>query len=180
MRASSCLAGSLLVVVTASDVLGSRAHHPQPMARAWTAAFDHPDVPELGSVVVHLQRGLALLDGLQTVATGEVSSREMIRLEFAGDDAVLVPPADLALIWPYASEHGKLTLDKADGSTWWVRRAEAEQEIQIAGKQLAKHISQRRRRRAPRLVASGTRYESSWRAFRISRRSTRRRLFVTS
>jgi Transposase DDE domain len=29
-----------LVVVTASDVLGSRAHHPQPMARAWNAAFD--------------------------------------------------------------------------------------------------------------------------------------------
>jgi transcription-repair coupling factor (superfamily II helicase) len=28
-----------LVVVTASDVLGSRAHHPQPMARAWTPAI---------------------------------------------------------------------------------------------------------------------------------------------
>ncbi len=148
-----------LVVVTASDVLGSRAHHPQPMARAWNAAFDHTDVPELGSVVVHLQRGLALLDGLQSVATGDVSSREMIRLVFAGEDAVLVPPADLALIWPYASEPGELTLDKADGSTWWARRTEAEQEIQIAGKQLSKHISQRRRRRAPKLVPPGPIYE---------------------
>jgi transcription-repair coupling factor (superfamily II helicase) len=149
-----------LVVVTASDVLGSRAHHPQPMARAWNAAFDYTDVPELGSVVVHLQRGLALLDGLQSVATGDVSSREMIRLVFAGEDAVLVPPADLALIWPYASELGELTLDKADGSTWWARRTEAEQEIQIAGKQLSKHISQRRRRRAPKLVPPGSIYES--------------------
>jgi transcription-repair coupling factor (superfamily II helicase) len=148
-----------LVVVTASDVLGSRAHHPQPMARARNAAFDHADVPELGSVVVHLQRGLALLDGLQAVATGEVLSREMIRLVFAGDDAILVPPADLALIWPYASEQGELTLDKADGSTWWVRRSEAEQEIQIAGKQLSKHISQGRRRRAPRLVPPGPIFE---------------------
>ena len=148
-----------LVVVTASDVLGSRAHHPQPMARAWNTAFDHTDVPELGSVVVHLQRGLALLDGLQSVATGDVSSREMIRLVFAGEDAVLVPPADLALIWPYASEPGELTLDKADGSTWWVRRTEAEQEIQIAGKQLSKHISQRRRRRAPKLAPPGPLYE---------------------
>jgi transcription-repair coupling factor (superfamily II helicase) len=149
-----------LVVVTASDVLGSRAHHPQPMTRAWNAAFDYTDVPELGSVVVHLQRGLALLDGLQSVATGDVSSREMIRLVFAGEDAVLVPPADLALIWPYASELGELTLDKADGSTWWARRTEAEQEIQIAGKQLSKHISQRRRRRAPKLVPPGSIYES--------------------
>jgi transcription-repair coupling factor (superfamily II helicase) len=101
-------------------VLGSRAHHPQPMARAWTAAFDHPDVPERGMVVVHLQRGLALLDGLQTLDMGKGAAREMVRLEFAGDDAALVPPADLALIWPYAAEPGKLTLDKADGSTWWV------------------------------------------------------------
>jgi len=148
-----------LVVVTASDVLGSRAHHPQPMARAWTAAFDHPDVPEQDTVVVHLQRGLALLEGLQTVDMGKASSREMIRLEFAGDDAVLVPPADLALIWPYAAELGKLTLDKADGSTWWDRRGEAEREIQTAAKELAKHIAQRRRRRAPKLVAPGPAYE---------------------
>jgi transcription-repair coupling factor (superfamily II helicase) len=83
----------------------------------------------------------------------------MIRLEFAGEDAVLVPPADLALIWPYATELGKLTLDKADGSTWWQRRGEAEREIQIAAKDLAKHIAQRRRRRAPRLVAPGPAYE---------------------
>jgi transcription-repair coupling factor (superfamily II helicase) len=59
-----------LIVVTASDVLGSRAHHPQPLARAWSTAFDHADVPEQGTVVIHLQRGLAMLDGLQTVAIG--------------------------------------------------------------------------------------------------------------
>ena len=63
-----------LVVVTASDVLGSRAHHPQPMARAWTPAFDHPDVPEPGTIVVHLQRGLAVLDGLQTFDMGKGAS----------------------------------------------------------------------------------------------------------
>ncbi|WP_441239260.1 DEAD/DEAH box helicase [Bradyrhizobium sp. 930_D9_N1_4] len=148
-----------LVVVTASDVLGSRAHHPQPMARTWTAAFEHPDVPERGAAVVHLQRGLALLDGLQTFDMGKGSRREMVRLAFAQDNAVLVPPADLAQIWPYAAEPGKLARDKADGSTWWARRTEAEAEIQVAAKALAKHISQRQRRRAPKLVAPGPLYE---------------------
>jgi transcription-repair coupling factor (superfamily II helicase) len=148
-----------LVVVTASDVLGSRAHHPQPMAKAWTAAFNHPDVPEQGTVVVHLQRGLALLEGLQVVDMGEKASSEMIRLAFAGGDAALVPVADLAQIWPYAAELGKLTLDKADGSTWWDRRGEAEQGIQTAGRALSRHIAQRRRRRAPKLIAPGPAYE---------------------
>src|ERR1700744_2056365 len=148
-----------LVVVTASDVLGSRARHPQPMSRAWTAAFEHPDVPEQGTVVVHLQRGLALLEGLQTLDVGEGVSRELIRLKFAGDDAALVPLADFGLIWPYAAEPGRLRLDKADGSTWWERRGEAEQEILTAAKELAKHIAQRRRRRAPKLAAPGSDYE---------------------
>ena len=148
-----------LVVVTASDVLGSRAHHPQPMAKVWTTAFDHPDVPSRGTAVVHLQRGLAVLDGLQIFDMGKGARREMVRLAFAGDNAVLVPPADLALIWPYAAEPGKLTRDKADGSTWWARRTEAEAEIQVAAKALAKHISQRHRRRAPKLVAPGQAYE---------------------
>jgi transcription-repair coupling factor (superfamily II helicase) len=129
------------------------------MARAWTAAFDHPDIPEQGAVVVHLQRGLAVLDGLQAFEIGKGVSREMIRLEFAAGDAALVSPADLALIWPYAVEPGKLTLDKADGSTWWNRRGEAEHEIQIAAKELARHIAQRRRRRAPKLAPPGAAYE---------------------
>jgi transcription-repair coupling factor (superfamily II helicase) len=100
-----------------------------------------------------------LLDRLQSFDMGKEAAREVIRLEFAGDDAVLVPPADLALIWPYSAEVGKLALDKADGSTWWGRRGEAEREIQTAAKELAKYIAQRRRRRAPKLVAPGAAYE---------------------
>jgi len=148
-----------VVVLTASDVLGSRAHHPQPMARSWSAAFDHPDVPEQGTVVVHLQRGLAVLDGLQTVNTGGGAMREMVRLVFAGNNAALVPPPDLGVMWPYSTERGKLALDKADGSTWWSRRTSAEQEIQLAGKVLARHISQRRRKRGAKLVPPGSAYE---------------------
>lgn len=166
--------------MTASDVLGSRAHHPQPMARAWNPAFDHPDVPEKGAAIVHLQRGLAVLDGLQTLDMGKGSRREMIRLKFAGDNAVLVPPSDLAVIWPYAGEPGKLTLDKADGSSWWARRTEAEAEIQVAAKALAKHISQRLRRRAPKLVPPGPAYEKFVARFPISRQWTRPRRFKTS
>ena len=148
-----------LVVITSTDVLGSRAHHPQPMAQSWTSAFDAADVPEIGSVIVHLHRGLCRLGGLQAVGTGDVSGREMIRLVFAGNDAVLVPLAELGLIWPYASELGDVSLDKADGSSWRARRAEAEQEIHVVAKQLSKQMRERRRRRAPKLVPPGAAYE---------------------
>jgi transcription-repair coupling factor (superfamily II helicase) len=56
-----------IIVVTGTDVLGSRAHH-QPMAKAWTSAFDKMAVPQVGTIVVHLQRGLS--DYIARVGTG--------------------------------------------------------------------------------------------------------------
>ncbi|BAM86842.1 putative transcription repair coupling factor [Bradyrhizobium oligotrophicum S58] len=148
-----------IVVITASDVLGSRAHQPQPANWAWSPGFDAVDLPELGSVVVHLQRGLARLGGLRSMGTAGVSAREMVRLVFAGNDAVLVPLAELALTWPYAAELGDTSLDKADGSSWRPRRAAAETEIHVVAKELAKQRSQRRRRPAPKLVPRPASYE---------------------
>ncbi|WP_244422257.1 DEAD/DEAH box helicase [Bradyrhizobium sp. ORS 285] len=148
-----------IVVITASDVLGSRAHQPQPANWAWSPGFDAIDLPELGSVVVHLQRGLARLGGLRSMGTAGVSAREMVRLVFAGNDAVLVPLAELALTWPYASELGDTSLDKADGSSWRPRRAAAETEIHVVAKELAKQRSLRRRRPAPKLVPRPASYE---------------------
>ncbi|MGJ4940669.1 DEAD/DEAH box helicase [Bradyrhizobium sp. HKCCYLS1011] len=148
-----------LVVITAADVLGSRAHQPQPANWAWTPGFDAVDLPELGSVVVHLQRGLARLGGLRSMGTGDLSAREMVRLVFAGNDAVLVPLAELALTWPYAAELGDTSLDKADGSSWRPRRAAAETEVHVVAKELAKQMSKRRRRPAPKLVPRPASYE---------------------
>ena len=164
-----------LVVVTATDVLGSRARHPQPMAKAWSEALGKPDVPEPGNIVVHLQRGLAKLDDLDVIEMGQGPVREMVRLKFSGEDAVLLPPAELALIWPYAMDAGKLALDKADGSTWWERRGGAEREIQVAAKELAKHRAQQRRRRQPSSTRRAPRTRSSSRVFLTLRRPTRRR-----
>ena len=50
-----------------------------------------------------------------------------------------------------------MTLDKADGSTWWKRRGEAEQEIEVAAKELAKHRAQQRRRQASQARRAGPR-----------------------
>nr|WP_316190853.1 DEAD/DEAH box helicase [Bradyrhizobium sp. SZCCHNS2096] len=148
-----------LVVITAADVLGSRAHQPQPANWAWTPGFDAVDLPELGSVVVHLQRGLARLGGLRSMGTGDLTAREMVRLVFAGNDAVLVPLAELALIWPYAGELGDISLDRADGSSWRPRRTAAETEIHVVANELAKQMRQRRRRPAPKLVLRPASYE---------------------
>ena len=75
--------------------------------------------------VVHRDRGIAILHGLETVCAVGVPTREMIRLEFAGEETVLVPVEELAFIWKYGSESGGVKLDRADGSTWRHRRMAA-------------------------------------------------------
>ncbi|MFC5323425.1 DEAD/DEAH box helicase [Bradyrhizobium oligotrophicum] len=148
-----------LMVISAAEVLGSRARHLQPMARqqATAAGLDTRPVP--GSAVIHLQRGLALLQGLELVSAPDVSTREMIRLVFADSEAILVPIGDLALIWPYARDPSGVRLDDADGRSWAARCLQAEGEIDQTAETLSELIRARRRTEAPRIAAPAIAYE---------------------
>ncbi|WP_410051547.1 TRCF domain-containing protein [Bradyrhizobium sp. SZCCHNR1085] len=148
-----------LLVVAAADVLGSRAHHLQPMARQNPTAADAATRPALGSAVVHLQRGLAVLQGLERLSAPDLSDREMVRLAFAVDEAVLVPVGELALIWPYASDASGIRLDDADGHSWAARCLEAEREVDRTAQTLSQAIQARRQTKAPRLVPPTADYE---------------------
>ncbi len=147
-----------LLVIAAADVLGSRAHHLQPMARQ-QASTEAAIRPTLGSAVIHLQRGLAVLQGLQQVSAADLSACEMVRLVFADDEAVLVPTAELALIWPYAHDTSGIARDDADGRSWAARRLEAEREIDWTAQMLSQAILTRRQTKAPRLAPPPAAYE---------------------
>nr|WP_244423014.1 DEAD/DEAH box helicase [Bradyrhizobium sp. ORS 278] len=146
-----------LIVITAAEVLGSRARHLLPMARQ--AAVAGITIPVPGSAIIHLQRGLALLDGLELISAPNVSARDMIRLVFANDEAILVPIADLGLIWPYAGDPSGVKLDDADGRSWAARCLRAEDEIDRTAVRLSDQIRARRRAEAPRIVAPAVEYE---------------------
>ncbi|MGY3453954.1 transcription-repair coupling factor (superfamily II helicase) [Bradyrhizobium sp. USDA 4353] len=148
-----------LIVITAAEVLGSRARHLQPMARQQATVAGADSTPEPGSAVIHLQRGLARLEGLETVSAPDVSMREMVRLVFAGDEAILVPIAELAMIWPYARDPSGIKLDQADGSSWASRCLQAEAEIDRTAEMLSEQIRARLRTEAPRIVAPAVEYE---------------------
>ncbi|NPV21002.1 DEAD/DEAH box helicase [Bradyrhizobium aeschynomenes] len=147
-----------LSVITAAEVLGSRARHLQPMTRQ-QAAHGAEIRPLPGSAVVHLQRGLALLRGLELVSAPDVSPREMIRLQFADDEAILLPIGELASIWPYARDPSGVRLDDADGRSWAARCLRAEREIDSTAEALSELIRARRRTEAPRIMAPAVAYE---------------------
>jgi transcription-repair coupling factor (superfamily II helicase) len=148
-----------LLVITAADVLGSRARHSQPMARQHASEAEAVMKLAVGGAAIHLQRGLAVLSGLERVAAGGLSDREMVRLSFAKDEAALLPLAELALVWPYAADPAGVKLDDADGQAWEARRDQAERDIERTGQRLLHLKLQRQRTPAPVIVPATAQYE---------------------
>jgi transcription-repair coupling factor (superfamily II helicase) len=147
-----------LAVVTAVEVLGSRASHLTPMARAFHNHIGDQPIAA-GDAVIHLDRGMAVLRGLTTVSAAGVPDAEMVRLEFADENAVLVPPWELASVWRYSSDPSLVTLDAADGTSWAKRRAEAEADLSDTAALIARLVEERSRRKAAKLDPPVADYE---------------------
>jgi transcription-repair coupling factor (superfamily II helicase) len=145
------------VIVSAPDLLGSRASHHDAVALN-SAGRDIASVAP-GDVVVHVNRGVCILRGLETFSAPGLPEGEMVRLEFADQSAVLVPTEELASIWRYSSDNTAITLDDADGSSWQQRRTEVEQEIAQTASHLLKIAADRANRTAPKLLPPAQEYE---------------------
>jgi len=115
-----------LALVTARDLLGSRAEQADQHAGGALPWQLQATGLELGDVVVHEDHGLARLDGVEPLDAANPGA-EAIRLVFANDENLLVPAHDAGRIWRYGSDAAGVKLDRLRGSAWQKRR-EATQE----------------------------------------------------
>ncbi|MDB5574527.1 MAG: transcription-repair coupling factor, partial [Tardiphaga sp.] len=155
------------VVVSAVDLFGSRATHQDIMSVGLRKNIGDREL-SLGDVVIHLDRGMAILSELATVVTEGVPDAEMIRLEFADKDHILLPVSDLKAIWRYSSESDGIRLDKADGSSWLARRGQAEADIVATASHISERIAERRERRIAPIVPPAADYENFAAGFEYS------------
>ena len=101
------------VVIGADDVLPPRHGRLDP-----ACLFDV--ALRLGDTVIHLDYGMARLDGIETVAAGQTA--DCLVLGFAGGARKLVPCAEMDRVWRYGASGQSVTLDRADGSSWRKRQ----------------------------------------------------------
>lgn len=101
-----------------------------------------------GDFVVHLDYGIGRLAGLETVGQGDQSA-DFLVLDYARDDRLLVPAADLDRIWRYGSADAGAKLDSLKTATWAERRAALEQDIRETAKGLVLAARRRMRETAP-------------------------------
>ncbi len=145
-----------VTVVTAVDLFGSRArgvanHH---------ALQAIPDDAEfgIGDAVIHLDRGMGVLQGLESVETEVSAAVDTIRLAYADDDTLMAPVDELDRIWRYGAGDA-VGLDRLDGEAWPKRRARIEGEIAETAQRLVALTREREARSAPKLIAPSRDYE---------------------
>ncbi len=146
--------GALLL--TEAELFGEDPPPPPAKRRRGGEAFlsDLRDLKE-GDLVVHVDHGVARYVGLALRPGG---GEELLALEYAGRDRLMVPVSRLDLIQKYSGgERTLVPLDKLGGTGWERRRSRVRREVEdIAGELLELYA----RRRTAR--AAAFREETEW------------------
>jgi transcription-repair coupling factor (superfamily II helicase) len=147
-----------IAVIAAADLLGSRARQPEPAILPATT-LSRDTLFRIGDSVVHLDHGMGLLRGLDTVKPQPDSELDAVALEFAKEEKLLAPIEELDRIWPYGASPS-VALDRLGSDSWSKRRAEIEAEIATTARRFVDMARQRATRQAPRLIPPRQAYEA--------------------
>ncbi|NUB24431.1 DEAD/DEAH box helicase [Azospirillum brasilense] len=124
------------------------AQRPRPEGGAGPAAPLAPVDLSCDDLAVHLDYGIGAVRGLDTVEAGG-QPEDVLVMEYARENRLLVPAADLDRVWRYGSSDARVALDGLKGGNWITRRAELEREIGRTAKSLVRQAKRRTRTKAP-------------------------------
>jgi transcription-repair coupling factor (superfamily II helicase) len=141
--------------IAAADILGSRTR----TAGDGRSGLIDDEEFRIGDAVIHLEHGVGVLHGLETVETQPGRATDTLRLGYAGDAILMAPVDQIDLMWRYGAVAEGVTLDRLDGESWPKRRAKVEAEINVAAAELARLAEERRKVIAPKLAPPRRAYE---------------------
>jgi transcription-repair coupling factor (superfamily II helicase) len=148
-----------IAVVAASDVLGSRASSGLGQ-EIRSAAHQFTDMQfQIGDAVIHVDHGLGLLEGTETISAGDGGASDTIRLTYAGDTTLMIPATDMGRVWRYGRMPESLQLDKLKSDAWIAKLAAIEAETRETAERLGKLVKAREAVKLEPIVPPGREYE---------------------
>lgn len=132
-----------IAVITAADVLGSRAStgHEQELR---STAHQFTDMQfQIGDAVVHVDHGLGRLEGTEPIITGDGETSDTVRLTYADDTTLMIPATDMDRVWRYGGMSESLQLDRLKSDAWTMKLAAIELETRSTAERLGKLVKAR-------------------------------------
>ena len=136
----------VLCVISEQDVLGDRLIRKPKRARRAENFLQEANSLSLGDLVVHVDHGVGLYKGLETV-TAAGAPHECLHLEYAGGDRLYLPVENIELLSKFGQEQG--LLDKLGGGAWQAKKARLKERIRMMADRLIRIAAERALRRAP-------------------------------
>lgn len=140
-----CRLAGAFDLITDRELFGTTTRHrhlAQPGDGHW-----EQDLHE-GDLVVHSERGIGRFLGLVPVEM-EGSKRDLIKLEYANEQTLLVPPEQIDSLHEYrAGDNDEPALSRLDTEAWQKTLARTRASIQATVEELKKQRARRRRRKA--------------------------------
>jgi transcription-repair coupling factor (superfamily II helicase) len=148
-----------IAVIAAADLLGSRVGS-EAARESQSASLPFLETGfRIGDAVIHLDHGVGILQGIETLAIAGADAGDAIRLGYADDSKLMLPVTEIGQVWRYGASTEALSLDKLNGGSWPARRARIEAELQETAKRLTQLVEARRSRRLKPIVPPSGPYE---------------------
>src|SRR5918993_89574 len=148
-----------IAVIAASDLLGSRTGG-DGAREGHSASLPFMETGfRIGDAVIHMDHGVGILQGIETLAIEGTGAGDTIRLAYADDAKLMLPVTEIGQVWRYGASAEALSPDRLNGGTWLARRARIEADLQETAKRLTQLVEARRARRLEPIVPPGGPYE---------------------
>ena len=151
---------STIVLVSLQDLEGQKA---AASAKGSTAAFNSDiDTFFSGDKVVHIEHGVAILEGLTSIdasATGAEDAGEALVLRFRKNETLLVPMSDIGAVWRYGGPSSDVALDTLKGQSWAKRRDSVFEQVASTADAMVERLKQKAKAKAPAIKPDRVSFE---------------------
>ncbi len=131
-----------LALLTEQDIFGDRLVRKSKRRKSGDAFIEELSALSQGDLVVHLEHGIGLYEGIVSIPVGE-SPHDCVALKYTGGDKLFVPVENIDVLSRYGEGGETVVLDRLGGEGWQRRKSKLKERIRAIAHELLKTAAAR-------------------------------------
>ncbi|QJB68167.1 transcription-repair coupling factor [Parasphingorhabdus halotolerans] len=131
-----------IALLTEQDIFGDRLVRKSRRRKSSDAFIEELSALNQGDLVVHLEHGIGLYEGIVSIPVGE-SPHDCVHLKYAGGDKLYVPVENIDVLSRYGDGGDSVVLDRLGGEGWQRRKSKLKERIRAIAHELLKTAAAR-------------------------------------